>query len=154
MTEISWIKVQGSVLKKCHKSSLSNLLKAPRSFLFTTPFCWRLAMHEVFCFVCLGLGQAAKANRFVKKNHGNTSITLHQQIFVISGSFFPIEVSYERAENELSRNVIFFLKFRYRSLNKFLVALLHIVFIHSCVKHVSYYEWHQMKEDPSFPKYV
>ena len=65
--------------------------------------------------------------------------------------FFPNEVSYEGAGNALSGNVIFFLKFRYRSPNKFLVALLHIAFIHSCMKNVSY-EWHQMKEeDPSFP---
>ena len=77
--------------------------------------------------------------------------TLIQDISVIPGTFYVIEVSYERAGIKLSRNVIIYLKFRYRSPNKFLVSLLHIVFIHSCVKYVSY-EWHQMKEeDPGFP---
>ena len=105
--------------------------------------------HAWSLLSCLFRARAGK--RILLKNHGNTSITFKQQIFDISDSFFPIELSYERAENELSINVIFFLKFRYRSPNKFLVALLHIVFIHSCVKNVSC-EWYQMKEeDPSFP---
>ena len=77
--------------------------------------------------------------------------TLIQDISVIPGTFYVNEVSYERAGIKLSRNVIIYLKFRYRSPNKFLVSLLHIVFIHSCVKYVSY-EWHQIKEeDPGFP---
>ena len=44
---------------------VSNLMKAPGSFPFTTPFCWRLAIHDDFCLVCLGLRQAPKAHRFV-----------------------------------------------------------------------------------------
>ena len=42
--------------------------------------------------------------------YGNASITLNKLDFVIPGSFFLIEVSYERAENELSRDVIFLVK--------------------------------------------
>ena len=57
-----------------------------------------------------------------------------------------IEVSYERAENELFRNVIFSLKFRFRPPNDFLVSSLQIAFNHSCVNFTSY-ELHQMKEE-------
>ena len=54
-------------------------------------------------------------------------------------------------EPQLSRNVIFSLKFRYRPPNDFLVSSLQIHFNHSCVKYASY-ELHQMEEeDLSFP---
>ena len=71
---------------------------------------------------------------------------LKQDISVIPGSFFLTEVSFERAGNVLFRNVIISLKFSYRCANDFLVALLQIVFVHSCVKYVSY-EWYQMKDE-------
>ena len=45
--------------------------------------------------------------------------TLNKQNFVIPSSFFLTEVSYERAETQLSRNVMFSLKFRYRPPNDF-----------------------------------
>ena len=51
---------------------------------------------------------------------------------------FLTEVSYERAENELSRNVIFSLKFRYRPPSDILVSSLQIVRNHSSVKYSSY----------------
>ena len=57
-----------------------------------------------------------------------------------------IEVSYERAENEPSRNVIFSLTFKYRTPNDFLVPSFQIALNHSCVKYASY-ELHQMKEE-------
>ena len=64
--------------------------------------------------------------------------------------FFLIEVSYEKAETELSRNLNFSMKFRYRLPNDFLVSFLQIAFNHSCVIYASY-EFHQMKEEaPSF----
>ena len=55
--------------------------------------------------------------------------------------FFLIEVSYERAENELSRNVIFSLEFRYRPPNDFWVPFLQIDSNHAS------YELYQMKEE-------
>ena len=68
-----------------------------------------------------------------------------------------------RAETQLSRNVIFSLKFRYRPpndflvsslqihFNQFLVSSLQIHFNHSCMKYVLN-ELHEMKEeDLSFP---
>ena len=72
-------------------------------------------------------------------------------ISVISGSLVMTEVSYERSGNELFRNFIISLKWKYCCANNFLVALLHIVFIHSCVNYVSY-ERYQMKDvELSFP---
>ena len=65
-------------------------------------------------------------------------------------AIFLIEVSYERAEMELSRNVIFSLKFRYRPPNDFLVSSLEIAFNHSCVKYASY-ELQTKEDDLSFP---
>ena len=50
------------------------------------------------------------------------------------------------AETELSRNVIFSLKFRYRPPNDFLIPSLQIDFSHSCVKYASY-ELHKIKEE-------
>ena len=44
---------------------------------------------------------------FVCFNYENVRATFNKQNFVIPGSFFLIEVSYERAENELSRNMNF-----------------------------------------------
>ena len=70
---------------------------------------------------------------------------LNKQNFVIPSSFFLIDVSYERAEIELFRNVIFSLKFRYRPPNYFSVSSLQIAFNHSCVKYASY-ELHQNNE--------
>ena len=70
-----------------------------------------------------------------------TNITL-----LFLANFLLIEVSYEKAENELLRNVIFSLKFRYRPKNNFLVSSLQIDFIHSCLKCASY-ELHQMEEE-------
>ena len=49
---------------------------------------------------------------------------LNKQNFVIPSSFFLTRVSYERAETQLSRNVIFSLKFRYRPPNDLLVSSL------------------------------
>ena len=98
----------------------------------------------VNCICCYDR-QPVKTNSF-KSNHGNASITLTKQNFVIPGSFFLIEVSYERAENELFRNVNFLLKFRYRPSNDFLVPFIQIVLNQSCVKYASY-ELHQMKEE-------
>ena len=75
--------------------------------------------------------------------------TENYRCFIITffRSFFLTEVSYERAETQLSRNVIFSLKFRYRPPNDFLVSSLQIHLInHSCVKYASY-ELHQMKEE-------
>ena len=46
-----------------------------------------------------------------------------KQNFAISSTFLLIEVSYERAEIELSRNVIFLLEFRYRPPNDFFFFL-------------------------------
>ena len=57
-----------------------------------------------------------------------------------------IEVSYERAETQLSRNVIFSLKFRYRPPNDFWVSSLQIHLNHSCMEYASY-GLHQMKEE-------
>ena len=69
-------------------------------------------------------------------------------------SFLLTEVSYERAETQLSRNMIFSLKFRYRPPNDFLVSSLQIHSNHSCVKY-ALYELHQMKEeDLSFLKLI
>ena len=79
-------------------------------------------------------------------NKKNASITLNKQNFVIPGSFFLIEVSYERAETELSRNLNFSSKFRYRPPNDFLVSFLQIAFNHSCAKYASY-ELHQIQEE-------
>ena len=62
-------------------------------------------------------------------------ITLNKQNFVIPGSFFLIEVSYEMVETELSRNVIFSLRFRYRPPNDILVPSLQNAFNHSCMKY-------------------
>ena len=90
--------------------------------------------------------QAASKNEPVWSNYGNASITLNKQNFVIPGSFFLIEVSYDRAEIELSRNAIFPLKFRYRPPYDFLVSSLQIAFNHSCVKYASY-ELNNMKEE-------
>ena len=60
-------------------------------------------------------------------------------------------MSYERAKTQLSRNVIFSLKFRYGPPNEFFVSSLQIHLNHSCVKY-ALYELHQMKEeDLSFP---
>ena len=70
-------------------------------------------------------------------------LSLNIENFVIPGLYLLIEVSYERAETELSRNVIFSLKFRYRPPNDFLVPSLQIDFNHSCMKYASY-ELHQM----------
>ena len=77
------------------------------------------------------LRQAASENELLKSNYGNASITLNKQNFVIPCSFLLIEVSYEGAETELSRNVIFSLKFRYRPPNDILVSSRQIVFNHS-----------------------
>ena len=87
-----------------------------------------------------------KEDKFILSNYGNASITLNKQKFVIPGSFFLIEASYERAEHELSRNVIFSLKFRYCPPHDFLVPSLQIVCNHSCMKYASY-ELHQMNEE-------
>ena len=85
------------------------------------------------------------------ENYENVRATLNKHNFVIPGSFFLIEVSYERAETELFRYMIFSLKFRYRPPNDFLVSSLHIHFNHSCMKYASY-DLHQMKEENlSFP---
>ena len=76
---------------------------------------------------------------------------LKQTELCYSWLIFPIEVSYERAEIELYRNVILTLKFRYCPPNDLFVSSLQIDFNHSCVKYKSKYELHQMKgEDPSF----
>ena len=54
--------------------------------------------------------------------------------------------SYERAETQLSKNVIFSLKYRYRPPSDFWVSSLQI----HLITH-AYNELHQMKENPSFP---
>ena len=94
------------------------------------------------------LRQAASEKELVWSNYGNAIIFLNKQNFVIPGSFFSIEVSYERAEIE-----IWFSPWNSDTARKmtFWFPLFKIAFNHSWVKYASY-ELHQMKEeDPSFP---
>ena len=119
-------------------------------------------MHQVFRLLCLWLivnetelsllstlfvataGSRWKRTRLIKL--WKCKHYFKQTELCYSWLIFLIEVSYERAEIELSRNVIFSLKFRYRPPNDFSVSSLQIVFNHSCVKYASY-ELHQMKEE-------
>ena len=75
--------------------------------------------------------------------------------FIACISYFALRVDVDyyiplSRLQELSRNVIFSLKFRYRLPNDFLVSSLQIVFDHSCVKYASYGLLQMKEEDLSF----
>ena len=114
-----------------------------------TPFRWQLAVDErlhawlivnemelslLSNLLLATAGSQWKRIRLIKL--WNTSTTLNKLNFVIPISYFLTEVSYESAETQLYRNVIFSLEFRYRPPNYFLVSSLQIAFNHSCVKYI------------------
>ena len=102
----------------------------------------------ICCQFCLLLQQAAseKTNLFnqIMEMQG---ITLTNRTLLFLAHVSWLRCHMKGQENELSRNVIFSLKFIYRPPNDFLVpSSSNWFFNHSCVKYASY-ELHQMKEE-------
>ena len=65
----------------------------------------------------------------MKTNLFSEIMAMQTKLYFIPCSFFLSEASYEMAENELFRNVIFSLKCRYRPPNDFLIFLLQSVLL-------------------------
>ena len=109
--------------------------------------CQRNGVKSFVNSACCYGRQQVKTNSFDKIMEMQALLKTNITLSLLA-HFSWLRCHYERAGTQLSRIVVFSLKFRYRSSNDFLVSSLQIHFNHSCVK----YELHEMKEeDLSFP---